>query len=75
MDYGKDTQIYILIEIWFTQLVLVTIKMIGSLLRLPGMVLIKWALSCHWDKMNVTVTHHFLNYLFCENLIDPLLKK
>ncbi|KAB2096782.1 hypothetical protein ERO13_A01G125900v2 [Gossypium hirsutum] len=35
MGYGKDMQIYILIEIWFTQLGLVTIQKTGFLLRSP----------------------------------------
>lgn len=50
MDYGKDMQIYIPTEIWFTQSVLATIGKIGSLLRLPGTVLPTWALLCYKDK-------------------------
>uniref|UniRef100_A0A2P2J6X0 Uncharacterized protein n=1 Tax=Rhizophora mucronata TaxID=61149 RepID=A0A2P2J6X0_RHIMU len=29
MDYGKDTQSYILMKIWFTLLALVTLEQIG----------------------------------------------
>lgn len=36
MDYGKDTLNYTLRKIWSIQLVPVTTKKIGSMLRLPG---------------------------------------
>lgn len=36
MDYGKDTLNYTLRKIWSIQLVSVTTKKIGSMLRLPG---------------------------------------
>jgi hypothetical protein len=39
MDCGKDIQSYIRMQIWFTQLVLVTTGRIGFTLRFPGPVL------------------------------------
>jgi hypothetical protein len=36
MDCGTDIPNYILMQIWFTQLVLVTIGRIGFTLRFPG---------------------------------------
>lgn len=50
MDCGTDIQNYILMQIWFIQLVLVTTGRIGFSLRFPGLILGILIICITWLK-------------------------
>jgi hypothetical protein len=52
MDCGVGMQNYILIQIWYTQSVLVIIVKIGFLLRFPGVILLALILFDRLDLVN-----------------------
>lgn len=55
MDCGTDIQNYILMQIWFTQLVLVTIGRIGFMLMFPGPVLGILIICITWLEIETIV--------------------
>ena len=61
MDCGMGIQNCILMEIWFTQLVLVTIRRIGFMHRLQGLIFVLLIVCIIWLKIIMQACYSWIS--------------